>query len=376
MPTVTDEYGRKREVSMEEIRRALANADPGSIMIQEVTTDIYTGEQTVRNIPVSRDGSFDLYGNRMRFNIPSYSGYTPPESKEERERRLKKEAEAEERRKQEIQEREAQIQKKVEEYRRTAESRYCCRSKLESFRTLEKKLPEKQAKLFEEETALSSERKMLERFQTGYSDQDQDDLLRATDISEHHRKLLLEKLQLRKQLETLGLFSFGAKKQIRNRTKEIDTEITDRIGKIDFLKRQIMEKREENISRVERAKNDFLRAADDALKYIGWRESCIPAATSTPKIWWNYERNLLPVMEYLESHSPCTINDIYDHHPYKNDISTQKIVSCFRMESVKPFYRQEMSGGRAYFYFVYPEDYQSQNPEDWELEARKIRQGK
>lgn len=216
MPTVTDEYGRKREISREEFLRMLANADPGGITIQEVTTDIYTGKQTVRNIPVSQDGSFDLYGARMRFDTPSrsshtpsYSSYTPQESKEEQERRLKKEAEAAEKRRQEIQEREAQIQKKVEEYRRTAESRCCCRSKLESFRTLEKKLPEKQAKLVQEETALSAEWKMLERFQAGYSDQD--DLLRATDISEHHRKLLLEKLQLRKQLETLGLFSFGAK---------------------------------------------------------------------------------------------------------------------------------------------------------------------
>lgn len=82
MPTVTDEYGRKREISREEFLRMLANADPGGITIQEVTTDVYTGKQTVRNIPVSRDGSFDLYGARMRFDTPSRSSYTPSEPSE------------------------------------------------------------------------------------------------------------------------------------------------------------------------------------------------------------------------------------------------------------------------------------------------------
>ena len=89
----------------------------------------------------------------------------------------------------------------------------------------------------------------------------------------------------------------------------------------------------------------------------------------------NYEKILRPSFEYLESHSPCTVNDMYEHNPYKEEIYVQQVVSCFRLDSVKPFCKREVAGGGAYFYLVLPENYQSKNPEDWELEARKLRQG-
>lgn len=400
MPTVTDEYGRKREVSMEEIRRALANADPGSIMIQEVTTDIYTGQQTVRNIPVYDDGSFDLYGTRRSFFDSTHNAYIQkPETKnqkkqrkiqekrqtkaelareraqaieEEREARIRAQ-EQEERRKKQVLEDEkvrSRVPEEMQKLMQEAESMYGCDRKFRYLQSLRKTVRGKDKMLQESKAEIEAELRTLELYRSGYSE-----LSRCGDLPEESRELVEEKLQIQEQLSKLSALRFGTKKQLRKRLEELATGIEKRYvriaGELDEVKASLRK----NESDLTEAEQDFLFAKERTEKFLKWREIAIQIFMEENPTEWNlYETDIRPIFEHLDRVGKATVEQMHENHPRKKELTQRELVNLFRRQTVSPFYRREMIRGVAYFSLISPEEWTMEGPkhDEWEEETARV----
>ena len=393
MPTVTDEYGRKKEISREEFLKMLAKAEPGGITIQEVTTDIYTGQQTVRNIPVFEDNSFELYGMRLRFDNPYPDEETKDQKKKRkmqekretkntgaarkrRERqeqaeeareyaRLKEEERIQARRKEEekrIQaQREEEARKERERYaeklrsrvpeelakvRQGVEDRYGYARRRDNLHTMQENFPIIEKRREEQKVRLQAELETIMLLRDGDSAyQTRKDTLRKEYLT-----LVQEREALQKASAQLGWLGFIRKKQIRERIERIDLDLYTAKGQIQKRMAELdAQTRQDRLQLLQEQRIvDSLRVSVD--QAIAWQEKAIHVFMEEyPQHWECYERDLRPIMEYLDSHGPATIVDIIANHPRKAELTNQAVTSFFRLEGFTQFCTREMIRGQVYF---------------------------
>lgn len=342
MPTVTDEYGRKREVSMEEFLLALAMANPDDIRIQEEMVDPITGKRTVlRSIPLT--GEKETHQKSTSYT-PSYR----EPSKEERERWRREE---EEKRKQKA-EKEQTIRDRAPEelkkIRQKTREKYGCVKQEQYIQGLEKSLKAQEPRLKKENETLQAEAEALEKAWGGYGNKQQAKPLPP--IRKQEQELLEEKNRLLEKLNALGFFKFSDKKWIRLRLGQIDGAIAQRLDEIKDKKGKNLIRLQDLSYSLAEARSTLSRMNSEAEKSLKWREKAIHVFMEEyPEQWEKYERYLEPVLEIMEKKGRATINEIMDAHPRKDELYTQKLLSFFRMESFKKFYRKDMEKGKAYF---------------------------
>ena len=305
------------------------------------------------------------------------SGKKKKESRQERELRLQREREEQERRLEKERKLEeirnrmpVEMQKLVDEI----EAQYGCERQMKQLQQLRDQFREVDQTLKQEEAAIEAEFYTLEQFRYGYGDDPENFRMHSSKLCEKYRDMIEERTRLLASREQLSWTCFREKKHVRSRIKEIDKEISQRMKAISLRLPQIREIFRDHLQRLEAEETSFLETVALAQRNTKWKRAALYICmTKYPDKWELYQRDIVPILEYLHEVKRASIWTIQQHHPRKEDLSTSTITRYFRADGFRQLLTGEIIRGATNFTFDFSKiEEEKMKLLPWEKEYIKI----